>query len=71
MDRRTSVAMGGEDLKESENVATSNFLSIVEDDEENEVGTTNVSKEQSLQVSRISKNKAVEKVEKEITRDTN
>lgn len=71
MDRRTSVAMGGEDLKESENVATSNFLSIVEEDEENEVGTTNVSKEQSLQVSRISKNKAVEKVEKEITRDTN
>ena len=71
MDRRTSVAMGGEDLKESENVATSNFLSIVEEDEENEVGTTNVSKEQSLQVSRISKNKAVEKVEVEITRDTN
>ena len=32
MDRRTSVAMGGEDLKESENVATSNFLSIVEED---------------------------------------
>ena len=71
MDRRTSVAMGGEDLKESENVATSNFLSIVEEDEENEVGTTNVSKEQSLQVSRISKNKAVEIEEKEITRDTN
>ena len=68
MDRRTSVAMGGEELKESENMASSNFLSIVEEDEENEIGTTNVSNDQSLQVSRVSKNKAVEK---EITRDTN